>query len=150
MLSSCFLTKGNRPMKMSATSRLSACRLDDCYLCGAARVAPATGLVANWTLNVGAPGTTVGDGATIADLTGNGYNAAVSVIGTDTLTSVAGMIGNGLQFTASSGTNNADYVRRRTRYRTATAAISPSATRTWKRLASGRAFPAGPGIGIMP
>jgi hypothetical protein len=61
--------------------------------------AQATGLLANWTLN-----DTPGIGATILDATGNGHNGTIA--GTDTLTSVPGVIGNGLSFSGAAVTTN--------------------------------------------
>jgi hypothetical protein len=102
-------------MKSRATSRLAfvVFVLTISIYGGASGTAWAAGLLANWTLDVGAPGTAVGNGATIADLTGNGYDASVVCDGSDTLTSVAGVIGNGLTFNGVPGTpgwTNADYV----------------------------------------
>jgi hypothetical protein len=56
-------------------------------------------LLANWTLN-----DTPGIGATILDGSGNGRNG--TIVGADGLTSVAGVIGNGLNFSGAAVTTN--------------------------------------------
>ena len=67
--------------------------------------APATGLLANWTLNDGGTvGNTIGAGTTVADSSGNGFTGTISG-GSDTLQSVAGVIGNGLYFSGDDSTN---------------------------------------------
>jgi hypothetical protein len=70
-------------------------------------LAQATGLLANWTLNdAGAIGNTIGNSATIADSSGNGFTGTV-VSGGDTLTSMAGVIGNGMYFSGDDSTSYA-------------------------------------------
>ena len=91
----------------SRTTSLLAMVIFAAGLCtGAAGTALADGLVGNWTLNDGgAVGNTIVAGAAIADSSGNGFNGTV-VGGSDTLKSMAGVIGNGLYF---SGDNSANY-----------------------------------------
>ena len=65
---------------------------------GTSGIARADGLLGNWTLgDAGAMGNTIGNGATIADSSGNGFNGTVVGNG-DTLQSVQGIIGNGMYF----------------------------------------------------
>ncbi len=74
-------------------------------LAGTPGAARADGLIANWTLSdAGTPGNTLTAGATIADASGNGHTA--TLMGSDTLTSIAAPIGTGLTFNGLSGTGN--------------------------------------------
>jgi hypothetical protein len=74
-------------------------------LAGTPGIVRADGLIANWTLSdAGAPGNTLTAGATIADASGNGH--AATLLGADTLTSIAAPIGTGLTFNGLSGTGN--------------------------------------------
>jgi hypothetical protein len=86
-------------MKLRKTSFLLVVVLAaSTVLLGTSGVARA-GLLANWTLN-DAPGV----GATILDATGNGHNGTIA--GADALTSVSGVIGNGLNFSGAAVTTN--------------------------------------------
>jgi hypothetical protein len=75
---------------------------------GASANGTGDGLVANWTLNDGgAVGNAIGNGATIADSGPNGYNGTI-LSGGDTLTSIQGVIGTGLNFSGDNSSSAAD------------------------------------------
>ncbi len=94
-------------MKSRVTSTFAIVVLAVAVCAGTSGIARADGLAANWTLNDGgAAGTTIGNGATIADAGPNGYNGTLVASGSATLTSVAGVIGTGLAFNA----NNSAYI----------------------------------------
>ena len=93
-------------MKSRVTSALAIVVFAVAVCIGTSGTVRADGLMANWTLNDGgAAGNTIGNGAPIADSSGNGFNGTVAG-GSDTLQSVPGVIGNGLYF---SGDNSANY-----------------------------------------